>query len=63
MAKRKEPDIADCPFCGCTMGYLYLGGGYEWFGRHKSMCPLEGNPSGSYGRLKDMVKAWSKREG
>ena len=59
MPKAKKK-MSDCPFCGCKMGILELGG-YEWYGRHKSMCPLEGNPSGSYGRLEDMLEAWEMR--
>jgi len=53
--------LKPCPFCGCDMGVLELGGGFEWYGRHKSMCPLECNPSGSYGRVGDMADAWNMR--
>ena len=62
MSKLSKVIMKPCPFCGCEMGILEIGGGYEWYGRHKSMCPLEGNPSSSYARVLDMVGEWNRRE-
>ena len=57
----KMNSLVGCPFCGCEMGHLTIGGGYQWFGFHKSGCILEGNPSASWGRLEDMTNDWNKR--
>jgi len=53
--------LKPCPFCRCMMGILEIAGHFEWWGRHKGMCPLEGNPSSSYGRMIDMIDAWNMR--
>ena len=57
---RSLDGLAGCPFCGCRMGILELDG-FQWFGNHKSCCPLEGNPSASWGRREDLVKDWNTR--
>jgi hypothetical protein len=51
-----------CPFCGCGMGvYISSKWGFQWQGEHKGMCPLEGNPSASYGKLDSLLKEWNTR--
>ena len=50
-----------CPFCDCKMGYIAISGGYQVYGNHKSMCILDDDTSGSWGKLDDMIKDWNKR--
>jgi len=52
-----------CPFCGVQMGILISPEkwGYEWFGKHKSPCILECNPSGLYGRIDMLIEEWNRR--
>ena len=57
----ENKQLKTCPFCGCSMGILFLDGGCEWYGRHESLCPLESNPSAFYGHVGDMVDAWNMR--
>jgi hypothetical protein len=63
VAVKENSKLKPCPFCGCEMSVLNIGSGYRWYGYHKFLCPLEGNPSGSYGKLLDMAAAWNRREG
>jgi len=59
----EDMELLSCPFCGCSMGILFLGGGYQWYGNHHHSCILAQNPSGSYGRVEDMAREWNQREG
>ncbi len=54
--------IKPCPFCHCVIGVLLIQGCYRCYGEHKSCCPLESNPSTSYGRLYFLLKEWNRRK-
>ena len=43
------------------MGILEIEGGWQWYGRHKEPCPIEGNPSSWYGRREMCIDDWNSR--
>ena len=54
-------EMKPCPFCGTAISILVTNYGYQWYGDHKGLCPLDGNPSGAYGRPDFLLQSWNAR--